>query len=174
MKINLSILCIFLALLIFSGCKNKSTPDSSLLNGLTTSQLTDSLSRLETLITTVKSQDYELALSYANRAFNLANSTKSDSLLAYACFLKGMVFKNHLADSAFLNNNNALDLAVKTGYTSLLPKLLYNQAMYYRNAEDLNNAVVLLDSCIAMATLTGNNEILSNAFNALGNAKYDL
>lgn len=167
-----SLLLVFITL--FHGCEYPSGRNPAGASDSLFCATRDSLLSIDSRIFSVKTKNPEQAATLAQQAVMMAHRAESDSLLAYAYMLKGVIHRFHHEDSAYFFFNEALALCKQHGFIHLMPGLLYNLANIYASASDLQTEIRLLDSCIHLARQTENYVVLSNAYNLSGTIKFGL
>jgi signal transduction histidine kinase len=134
----------------------------------------DSLNILGSLVDVFKLNNYKLSYNYAKMALSLAQRKHDPLLLARANIILGKVFFNTKIDSSFYYFSVANKIADKYKINELKPDIFLNLSNIYVGAFDFTTGIFLLDSTINFASRTNNYEAMSDAYNCLGNIKYDL
>lgn len=98
----------------------------------------------------------------------------SSKVLVRDVLKAGRQFSRTSKDSAFKYYSKAIILAHEYNAEEIMPAIYYYLAMLYRNASDLKMATLYLDSSINASSSINDHEWRSNAYNALGNLKFDL
>lgn len=86
----------------------------------------------------------------------------------------GKEFSRISKDSAFKYYSKAIVLAHEYNAEEVMPEIYYYLAILYRDASDYKMATLYLDSSINTSSRINDQEWRSNAYNALGNLKFDL
>ena len=86
----------------------------------------------------------------------------------------GKEFSRISKDSAFTYYSKAILLAHEYNAEEVMPEIYYYLAILYRDASDYKMATLYLDSSINKSSRINDQEWRSNAYNALGNLKFDL
>jgi signal transduction histidine kinase len=167
------LLVIILTGMIFS-CTRKSSGPGLSINTDNKAILSDSLNILDSLVNTFKASDHPLAIIYSKRALSLALTINTEESFAKAFLLIGVAHRNFNNDSSFIYFIKALNIADKSDLEEIKPKIYYNLAMVYYSASDTKSAILYLDSSITISEKIRNYVWLSNAYNVMGNLKYDL
>jgi two-component system, NarL family, sensor kinase len=159
---------------MIAGCGQKSPQPASSMIPLSNKTLLDSIIRLDSLVSATKVSNNQQAHDYARLALSIALRMSSEEALARAFLMMGIAYNTNNKDSSFIFYSQALKIASKYNMEGIKPKIHYNLAMIYRAASNPKMAVIFLDSSIYHAQRVHDYTILSNAYNALGNLKYDL
>jgi len=134
----------------------------------------DSINILDSLVNTTKESNLSKTFLYAKQALALGKRDKDPEALARAYILMGIAYTKKRNDSSYFYYSEALRFIEKSGLPGLKPSLFYNFSTLYNAAHDYKSMEVLLDSAIRLAAKESNYFVLSNAYNSLGNLKYEL
>jgi signal transduction histidine kinase len=156
------------------ACAKKSPEPANTLIPLSDKALSDSLGRLDSLVHATENSKNDLSKYYAKQALSIALRMNSEDILARAFRLMGVAYFNHNYDSSFIYFSKALKIANKNNLGRSKSDLYYSLAMIYKAAYDDKMAVIFLDSSIVLAQRFKEYQMISNAYNALGNSKFDL
>ena len=130
--------------------------------------LKDSLNKLDSLVEATKYSDPERSLINSRKALIIARTLKTPDILVHAYTLAGLAFSKINEDSSFYYFNKGLKLADSAKIENQKPYLLYNCATLNFTAKDFKQAIVLLDSCIKVASQIKDYAMIARAYNQLG------
>ncbi|MEI6898767.1 MAG: ATP-binding protein [Bacteroidota bacterium] len=136
--------------------------------------LMDSIDKLDSLVNVNKAINFGQSLKYANRALSLALINSSPIGLVKGYTIIGTTYINRKNDSSYFYFSKALNLVEKYKIDPLKPHLLYNLAKLYNATYDHKRSIRTLDSVIRLASKYNDFVLLSNAYNDIGNMKFDL
>jgi two-component system, NarL family, sensor kinase len=174
MRNPFGVLFLILSVGLLCDCGQKTSRPSYSSIPLSTEALLDSIANLDSLVNVVKNSSNHQANVYSRLALSIALRMNSAEALSRAYLMMGVSYVNHRDDSSYYYYSEALRLAERFRLLKLKPYIFYNLSMLYNTVSNTKMTVILLDSTIKTAGETGNYELLSNAYNALGNINYDL
>ncbi len=174
MKIHIVYSVFAISMALLSGCSGKHEQHQSSVRTEQIRNVIDSITIIDSLASAVKISDNERARGYAHRALALAKGSDSEEALAQACLIMGFSYKNFNDDTSLVYTTRALELSRKNNFTATYSAALYNLANLYNEASDQKTAILYVDSSLQVFNQTGKYNMLSNAYNFLGNLKYDL
>ena len=174
MKCIHSFFLLIIFLCILTGCVRKSPETVNPGFPLNEKELMDSINNLDSLVNVMRADNPVLSLHYAKNALLLGFRSRSVNALAKAYIAMGNVYINVESDSSYFYFSEALKIVEKYKIDHLRPYLLFNLANFYLATFDYKTSVILLDSVIKLASKLNDNALVSNAFNNLGNIKFDL
>jgi signal transduction histidine kinase len=159
---------------MLTGCVKKSPAPTPSVIPLSNASLSDSISKLDSLVNVTKPNNYVKSFSYAKRALALGMMIRNPEVLAKAFILMGIVYTNKRNDSSYFYYSEAMKIVEKFKLSVLKPYLFYNFSTLYYASHDYKMTTVLLDSAIRFAVKEKDFVILSNTYNSLGSLKFDL
>jgi len=167
-------LFIFLAatclLMTDSSCNRKPKQEAGKGNPVVLSaKLPDSVSRLNALADRHKVNDNRLAIRYAGDAVKLSKQIGDAASIVKSMKMLGLVYSYYHKDSSYVIYNRALKYAREYRVTREIPQVLYNIANLHYTAYAYTTAISLIDTCIRLARPKRDYEVISNAYNLLGN-----
>jgi signal transduction histidine kinase len=134
----------------------------------------DSIIILDSLVNASKIADPQQSLQYARVAMAISQRFAVAEIKARAALITGTAYAALNPDSSYKYFTRALHIARINNLEQLLPGLYYDLAQLYKTASDYKTAVLFADTAIRLATRTKDNLVLANAYNMLGNLKFDL
>ncbi len=162
-----------LVLTLMAGCGRHDPSGSEKENNNRIGALMDTLRKMDSMAGVNKVRNNRLSREVAGMALKIAIRSGSEKALAKAYLMMGV------ANRPFNNDTSAkyINLALKLSAAENLPGIriasLYNYASLCYDATDLNSAVIYFDSVVPLARREGDTLMLSNAFNELGNIKFN-
>jgi signal transduction histidine kinase len=158
---------VIILLILLSGCHDRRKMEGN--DELNKNrEILDSITKLDSLTLFYRVRNDSLSYKYAAIAVTIAKRMDIPEALVKAYNAMGNSFSTRHQDSSFYYYNLALKLANSNKLEAEKPNLLYNIAMVYLHAFNYKSAMMLLDSCINIASITRNFNVLSNANNSLG------
>ena len=173
MKTSTFLYFVLFVLMMISGCQdgnlkiNPGSADAGI-------ALPDSVKILDSLSNLFKVSNNSLARTYSKSLLDLANRLNNGAARADAYLCMGMTYNYFNRDSSYMFYSIALKIAEEFNLDKLRSRTMYNLATFYSDASARKTAIVYLDSVSAISRRIGDFTTLSNAFNALGNQKFDL
>jgi two-component system, NarL family, sensor kinase len=134
----------------------------------------DSLNHLDSLVYNNRVSNNPLAIQYAKKALAIARLMNSDEALVIAYKSIGIAYLLDQKDSSYFYFNMALKLAEKGHFLNWKIHILYNLALLNKASYNYEAAIKLLDSLIRLAETVQNYQVISNAYNTLGNVNIDI
>jgi signal transduction histidine kinase len=134
----------------------------------------DSLNHLDSLVYNNRVSNNPLAIQYAKKALTIARLMNSDEALVIAYKSIGIAYLLDQKDSSYFYFNMALKLAEKGHFLNWKIHILYNLAILHKASYNYEAAITLLDSLIRLAETVRNYQVISNAYNTLGNVNIDI
>lgn len=133
----------------------------------------DSLQILDSLVKAYKVNNSRLSLSYAHKALSFAKRINTNEALIKAYTVMGIAFTQFAKDSSSYYYNEALKLIDQSNSIVQRPRIIYDIALLYNAAYNYKSTLVLLDSTIKLSRISNDYKLLSNAYNSIGNLKYE-
>ncbi len=140
--------------------------------GLKTKNLQDSLKILDKLVKANRINNPDLALHYSKRSVAISQRLHDPKALINAYVQMGWSFMQSYKDSTFIYYSKALNIADSLDILSEKPKILYDIAIIYSDAQDYQRAMEKLDSCTILAESIKDYSSLTDAYNLLGNIRF--
>jgi two-component system, NarL family, sensor kinase len=134
----------------------------------------DSLEILDSLVNSSKINNVQGAKLFARRALVIAHGMTDPSATVKAYVMLGIAYNLNDKDSSYMYFNKALKIADSSKSVAQIPIILYNLAILNKAAHNYRTAIVMLDSSIRLAEADKNFPVISDAYNSLGNIKYDV
>jgi signal transduction histidine kinase len=161
-----------LSLILFECKKHQENTDRSQYNY--DKALLDSIKKLDSLSFVNRLTHNLISQQYADKAITFSSALNNSEGYIIAWSAKANSFPSSSPDSEYLYLTKALKLSDQSNILTHKPNLLSNLALLYYFANNSQKALLLLDSCIILAEKLRNYEIMSFAYNELGNIHYDL
>lgn len=134
----------------------------------------DSLNKLDSLVNRLRFSNTDLAKQYAFNALDYSNKINSSNAIARSYILLGIAYLPSSSDSSLIFYRKALEIANQVNNSEIRAHAYYCLASLYTEVCDYKTAVELLDSTLKYAVIKPNKRIVADAYNLLGNIRYDI
>lgn len=169
-----SISLIFLVFsVLFVQCNRDKTPGGQNEEAKAENLYSRSFQRFYSLAEENRIAEPALAKTYARTTVRIAGLLSDPELLVCACNLMGGVLSAEFPDSAYFYYKQAHETAIRFNIEQQYAQGCYNMGTIFYYAGNLMRAATYLDSSIFYATRNGQGQILSDAYNCLGNIRVD-
>lgn len=129
----------------------------------------DSLRKFDSLVNQYKISSPLIARGFAEDALKMVSAGGDERFNARVYLMAGISCQLDYPDTAYRYYRLAQQSALKAGYDSIRPRILYNMAMLYEIAYNYKDALNLLDSAQKMANKLHDLVSVSNCLNSMGN-----
>ena len=141
---------------------------------MTVKQIRDSIHLIDSVVSSIKSSNNELAIRQARRALVLAKILQSPEELATAYIFCGIAYIQKAKDSSYLYYNLAIKLSNEKHLWTTKLRAMYNLAQLYQFASDYKTEINYLDSVITLAESLKDYSSMASAYNVLGTVNFDI
>ncbi len=138
------------------------------------SSLSDTIQKLDTLVSETRIVNSNLSHKYARIAYSLATRAGSPEAIVQAYIMFGISYSKTYKDSSYFYFMKAMKLAENSGRLDQKVKIIYNLAILYKEAYNYKQSVIFLDSTIRLAEIAKEYEYMTMAYNLLGNMRIDI
>lgn len=173
MKYIPRLLYLIILIWLIIGCTQKAPETRNSNIQFSEASLNDSIGKIDSLVNVYKVSNNNISQILSRKALLIAFRMNSEEALARAFLLIGISYYNNNNDSSLSYYSRALKIADKYNLENIKPRLQYSLAMIYRAAFDSRMSMIFLDSTIILAQKSKNYSLLSDAYNALGNLKFN-